>query len=508
MGKKSWLILVVIAFAFFLRVYHLTELPLYGDELTMAYDTYSIVKTGHDQTGELLPLTFKMGAGRPGGYIYASVPFVAALGPVVGIRIVSLLSGMGIIVLIYLLARELFNDKVAKIALVLTAISPWDIYLSRAGFEAHLALFLALLGVYAFIRAKANPKLYVVWALAWGIAIHTYPTYKLTLPILFAAVLMFRGKVKDILKNKLFLTGVSVLLVFILLALRETLVGGSEARFLDINVFSDSGLAASIEQKVNYERGVSTLPALFQPVFYNKEIEYFRLVFESYVANLSPDFLLLRGDRNPRHNPGEMGMLYVADSVLIILAVIAMSRKDKKTLGFLVAWVLITPLATMLLLDTHGLRDSLMIPPFMLLSAYAFAKIDRRLAIAIALLIFIQFIHITQVVYFLAPNKFASFWSQTARLASESAIKEAGNYQIIAISDRIDNAEFAYPVYAMVDPSEVIAQYGVYPKVYGNVEIVNFDSLDLPRGVSLAIEGKAVDSENLLPGITTYEIFR
>ncbi|KKS18270.1 MAG: hypothetical protein UU74_C0009G0001, partial [Candidatus Woesebacteria bacterium GW2011_GWA1_41_7] len=49
---------------------------MYGDELTMVYDTYSISKTGMDATGQKLPLTFKMGAGRPGGYIYFSVPFV------------------------------------------------------------------------------------------------------------------------------------------------------------------------------------------------------------------------------------------------------------------------------------------------------------------------------------------------------------------------------------------------------------------------------------------------
>jgi len=76
---KNWLV-IALALGFIIRIIGITELPLYGDELTMAYDSYSILNTGRDQTGELLPLTFTMGAGRPGGYIYASLPFIAIFG--------------------------------------------------------------------------------------------------------------------------------------------------------------------------------------------------------------------------------------------------------------------------------------------------------------------------------------------------------------------------------------------------------------------------------------------
>ena len=77
---------------------------MYGDELTIVYDSYSILKTGMDQTGEKLPLTFRMGAGRLGGYIYGTVPFVYLFGPsILGVRALSLLSGLGMIVVIYFL---------------------------------------------------------------------------------------------------------------------------------------------------------------------------------------------------------------------------------------------------------------------------------------------------------------------------------------------------------------------------------------------------------------------
>src|SRR4030043_1088512 len=105
-----------------------------------------------DATGEKFPLTFRVGAGRPGGYVYFSVPFVAAFGPGVwGVRSLSLLSGMGVIILLYFLGRKLFNERGGLVASLLAAVSPWESFLSRAGFEEHLALFLALLGICAFL---------------------------------------------------------------------------------------------------------------------------------------------------------------------------------------------------------------------------------------------------------------------------------------------------------------------------------------------------------------------
>jgi hypothetical protein len=73
---KSALALILI-FAFLLRFINISSNPpaLYGDELTMVMDAYSVLKTGHDTTGEFLPLTFSKGEGRPGGYIYSSLPF-------------------------------------------------------------------------------------------------------------------------------------------------------------------------------------------------------------------------------------------------------------------------------------------------------------------------------------------------------------------------------------------------------------------------------------------------
>jgi hypothetical protein len=79
-----------------------------------------------------------------------------------------------------------------------------------------------------------------------------------------------------------------------------------------------------------------------------------------------------------------------------------------------------------------------------------------------------------QRVYFLAPNKFATFWSADAKTVSLEAIQNNDKNKTIVLSIRkIDNIEYAYEVYAKVDPRLVISQYGKFPKIYGKVTITD-----------------------------------
>ena len=467
--KNRIIIALIVVLGFIIRVFFVTKLPLYGDELTMVYDTYSILKTGKDATGQAFPLTFKMGAGRPGGYIYASVPFVYLFGPTeLGVRSLSIISSLGIIVLMYFLGKKLFGEKVGLIASFVTSISLWDIYLARGGFEAHFALFLALFGVVLFLYKK-----YIAWAIAWGLAIFTYPTFKLTLPLVFLIIGWYSG-VKNLINSKLFIISLIILALFGGLAVRETFMGLSEQRFLNINVFSDTKVQQQIIQLVNEERNFSTLPAVLKPIFYNKPLQYFRTLLDNYTQNISINFLYVRGDGNPRHNPGEWGMLYLIELPLLFVAFVSLWRKEPRTLIFLAVWILITPLATMFINDAHGLRDAFMLPPFILLTSYALTNLPKKLALLSVVAMIIQLFFVMQRVYFLAPNKFASFWSADAKAAVLGAINAKDKNKTTTFSTtKIDNIEYAYEVYAKVDPNLVIAQYGKFPKKYGNVVIVD-----------------------------------
>lgn len=490
--KTKLIILAIILIGLLLRVFFLNSSPpsLYGDELTIALDANSLLNTGRDQLGNFMPLTFEMGAGRPAGYVYFSIPFIAVFGPTpLGVRGLSILSGIGLILLIYYIGKILFSEKIGLMAAAILAVSPWDISLSRGGFEAHFALFLALLGFYLFLKAKEKPFLYFFSALSFGLTLHTYPTFKITLLLFLPLLFWFQ-------KTGIFKIGKIHILIFLVtlfilggLAFSQTFIGGSETRFASINVFSQQKLKDTIEEKINFERSISQLPNSIVRYFHNKPIEYMKVVGENYLQNFSMDFLFIHGDRNPRHNMATIGEFYFAEIILILLGLVSFWTRARKTILFIILWVALAPVPTAIVEFPHALRSSLMFPPLTILSALGLTTLisnKSRLVVPIVLLLLIQFVFFIQKLYFLAPNEYSNFWSYPAKIASELSLQNRSNYKYIFLSDEIDNIEFAYPVYSKTNPLTVINQNenaikinGYSFKKFDNVYIGNIPSGNL-----------------------------
>lgn len=486
MINKKFILSIILFLGFLLRIANIQINPpaLYGDELTITLDAYSLLKTGHDQLGNFLPLTFPMGAGRPAGYVYGSIPFVAIFGPTaMGVRALSILSGIGILVLLYFIGRKMFSERVGIVAAAIGAVSPWDISLSRGGFEAHFALFLVMLGVYLFMKAQEKPKFYFLSALCFGLTLHTYPTYKISLLLFLPLLFWFQG-IRDILSNakKYFLGGLIVLLILGGLSLNQTFVGGSETRFSDINIFSQGQLKNAIEQKINLERQITNLPKIIVKYFHNKPVEYAKVFIENYLQNFSMDFLVLHGDRNPRHNMATMGELYGIEIVLISLGLLFFWQKEKKKIIFFLFWIIFAPIPSAIVDSPHALRSAFMLLPLLILSALGLDTIlkqkNKFLLSFVTLLFIIQFVFFVQKLYFLAPNEYGNFWSYPAKMASQIAIQNKDKYTYIILSDKIDDIEFAYPAYTKVQPEQIIDQNKNAPilngynlKRYGNVYV-------------------------------------
>ena len=97
---------IILALATALRFWNLGGNPphLSPDEASLGYNAYSILKTGRDEYGELLPMVFKsFGDYKPGFYVYLTVPFVAVLGlNEWSVRLPSVIAGTVAVYLLYL----------------------------------------------------------------------------------------------------------------------------------------------------------------------------------------------------------------------------------------------------------------------------------------------------------------------------------------------------------------------------------------------------------------------
>ena len=467
MSEKIILILILIL-ALILRIVNIQSSPpaLYGDELTIALDANSLLHTGSDQLGNALPLTFAMGAGRPAGYVYGSIPFIAIFGPTeLGVRMLSILSGVGIVFLLFLLAKKLFSKEVGIAAAFLASVSPWDISLSRAGFEAHFALFLSLLGIYLLILAKHKAHFYIFSAISFGLAFHTYPTYKLALPIIIPCILWFNGWFKNIhsTRDKFYLT-LAILILGSLGALSaiQTLSGGSETRFSNINIFSQEGINQQIEQKINLERSITNLPVSIAKYFHNKPVEYAKVFIENYLQNFSLDFLVIHGDRNPRHNMATMGQIYLVEFILIFVGLLSFWARNRKILLSLLLWLILAPIPTAVVDLPHALRSSFMLLPLIILSALglttALNQKNKFYLLILGLIFIVQFIFFVQKLYFLSAAEYSSFWAYSGKVATDIANENKQAYKYVILSDQIDSIEFAYPFYSRLDSDLVISQ--------------------------------------------------
>jgi len=171
--KKNKALFFILFLALLLRLWKLGGIPphLTPDEASLGYNAYSILKTGRDEYGELLPIIFKsFGDFKPGLYVYLTVPFVAIFGLTESaVRLPSSLAGVAAVWLIYLFVNKLFEKQkkfsifnfqfsIGEIAAFLLAISPWHIHFSRGAWEANVSLTLSLAGIYLFLRSFKSAK--------------------------------------------------------------------------------------------------------------------------------------------------------------------------------------------------------------------------------------------------------------------------------------------------------------------------------------------------------------
>jgi len=508
--SKYRFLFLIIFLALFLRIVDINNNPkaMYGDSLTLVYDAYSILKTGKDQTGQFLPLFFSMGGGRPAGYVYATIPFVAILGTTApAARAVSVLSGIGVVILLYLICRRLFSEKVALFASLLASITPWELSLSRGAFETHFALFLTLLGLYFFYRVKDNRWWWMASGLSFALAIQTYLTYVVSVPLFILILFWTEGFFK---KRKLF-KGIPILFITIvaaslLFSIYISLSRGSKDRFSNISVFGRPELQNIVSSKVRTKRLLSSANSEVVYSLHNKYTEYIAVLLENYTKNFGWDFLFLKGDQEPRHNPAAMGEFFWGTLPLIILGIIYLYLNQRKYLLLIVGWILIAPVAGSLVGLPHALRNSFMLPPFLILAACSLEQIKiikrkvifRRFIFAILIIFLIQLPLFVYNFFFLAPNLYANFWSYNAKKGVEIALKNSKKFDYIILSTSIPDMEFAYPVYAKVDPKEVIQQnskktyIGEYSFLkFGNVYLGAIPSSNIKRIVN-SLEGSVL----------------
>lgn len=344
-GKVIWIILIL---AFVLRFVSVTKFPVgfNADEASFGYDAYSILHTGRDQWGNVMPLVLKsFGDYKSSLYSYISVPFVAIFGlNILAVRLPNVIIGTLAVLAVYLLVKEIFKSKkwLGIFAALFLAVNPWSVMMSRGAFEANLITFFLPMGIYLFLKGLENRK-YLIWSGVFlGLNLFTYHSAKLITPIVvLGLIIIFWKKIKSLGIKDLILPGI-VFSVFAILTAYTFFIGGGS------RISERSITQGALEEgaKIKIELINSGTNPTVAKLLHNK----YQVVAQRFVTNyfqyFSPKFLFTRGSSDSYYGmfPG-IGVIYIFDGLLLLgLIPYVLKKNPIKPLLLILAWLLIAPL--------------------------------------------------------------------------------------------------------------------------------------------------------------------
>lgn len=447
------ILILILLLAALLRFWQLDKVPvsLFGDEIDVGYQAYSILKTGRDYMGNFLPIHFQsLAEHRTPLYLYSAVPTVALFGVSSwGVRLPAAIFGALGILAIYLLVKEITkNEKLGLLSAFLLSITPWHIHFSRAGFEVTQMLFLYMMGIYYLLTGLRGKNTLWLSAIFFVLTPFAYNTAKLFLPLtILAIIIIWRDTLIKIPRIRIILAVIAFSIIAIPFAI-STLFGGGSERIGGISIFSDPTVVPQIGfDRVNDAnvRGSNQSATLIDKLFHNKVTVYSGIFTSNYLESFSTQFLFTKGDSlNLRQSSGTEFYRFEFIFMIIGLIFLATSNLDKKIKAFLIFWLLASPIPSSLTQGGggHATRLILMLPILVILTAfgiyYVYIKIDQKfrklfvVLVSASLLVgFIFYQHNYWVHYPLSSER---WWHAGYEQAIKSAVEEGKNYDKVIIS--------------------------------------------------------------------------
>ncbi len=381
MKLKCFLLLVsIIVLSSFLRIFNLSKFPpsLYWDEASLGYNAYTIYTSGKDEHGEVFPLDrfIAFGDYKPPGYIYSIVPFISVLGLTeVAVRLPSAIAGIGIVLMGFCLANRLFfSKKIGLITALFIGVSPWTLQLSRGAFEANLAAFFNLCGVYFFISGRGKRGWYLLSIIAFILSFYTFNGNRIIAPLMLLLLSIFNlQELKKNWKEVVIALLVGILLLspsFSYLQSRE-----SKIRFQEVSIFNNLEPIEVSNAEIARENGT-----ILAKMIHNRRVLYSLDFIKHFTDHFRAQYLFISGDVNPRLSIQEVGELYLFDIPFLLVGVYFLIATKKKDFFFLLGWVAIAILPAAVAKETpHALRTASIIPVYQLISAFGLATLFSRL---------------------------------------------------------------------------------------------------------------------------------
>ena len=168
--------------------------------------------------------------------------------------------------------RNLKLQAVALLSALLLAVSPWHMQLSRAGFEANIALFFVVLGIWCVLKARERPTLFIAAWLPFVASIYTFNSARYFVPMLGLLLLIYCWK-EIRMHTKQFIAGLSIAVIFLLPIVPYLVSPQARLRFAEVNIFTDLSVVQTANQRIDADGNT-----WWSKVFHNRRIGYAKAI--------------------------------------------------------------------------------------------------------------------------------------------------------------------------------------------------------------------------------------
>ncbi len=273
------------------------------------------------------------------------------------------------VVFIYLISKHLLGSCVAAVSGIIMAFNPWSFHIGRTALEVNFAIMFFLIGIY-FVIVREKWKIFYglpFFLLGFG----SYLGAKLQFIPVISALLLYkyisRDRKNNIVKPAVlfFVISISVLILYAV-TLKYQPAGQRKGELL----FFSKNWSSS---QVNDERRQS-IPNSLQVIFSNKASVSIKRILNVYLKAFSTISLFSRGETVSVYSIWEHGQFYYLDFFLIILGILYLFKRNKRTLILFFLIIGISPLVSSIDLveETYAIRAFPMFPFLIVLSACGF----------------------------------------------------------------------------------------------------------------------------------------
>lgn len=400
--KQKIIFTLIILIAFILRGISLDKIPphLSNDEISIAYDAYSVSKTLRDEHNHFLPISFQShNTYKAPLYIYLSVPTTLILGNnEYAVKFPSVILGVLTVFFTGLLVYELTkNANLAIFTSFILAITPFHILPSRMALESNIALFFVVAGIYLFYKGlHGRAWLLILGFISFALSMYSYHTQWLFTPMLIAILILLN--IRHLPKKLLTLSIVIFLILISPLAIDYLNNLNTFARANTETLLSDDFLSRAFKSE---ELNI---------------IQKSQLLITSYLGNYSEYvnfyylFFTYFNDQLTNH-PIQIGGIFAFLIPSFLIGLVKLKSIFKNHYLFILLWAVIAPLVPAFTRGgPNSVRNLVSIVPYVIIIAagtYYLWNNFKNIWIkrVFAFLIFISFFYFALLYYYHFPLK-------------------------------------------------------------------------------------------------------